>query len=297
MLWKIFCEERKYPGMWQRWFLNQCVGVGWHVKEGCPLRGPITNIELKSGWAKCRPRLLEMEVGDHIVVALKDHRVARIGQIVGKTIEDHEWTPLVPPSKTLPLGNIGRRILVRWDLTIGPDNRDLVVALPENSQFNRAELLPTISKVRSLNLAKLKAAMNESTNWVDMLGHFQYESALSGYIAAYPYRLEDGLLQHPSEKVREKVFEDRRRLDVLLIDREGRSVIVECKQHSPTKNDCKQLRHYLKKLKEETRTEVRGILVHGGSSKLRQDVAECAAMQPAIEVVRYRLDVDFSPCA
>ena len=28
-LWKIACQEDVYPGMWQRWFKNQCVAVGW----------------------------------------------------------------------------------------------------------------------------------------------------------------------------------------------------------------------------------------------------------------------------
>jgi hypothetical protein len=29
ILWKFHCMEDTYPGMWPRWFLNQCVGVGW----------------------------------------------------------------------------------------------------------------------------------------------------------------------------------------------------------------------------------------------------------------------------
>lgn len=82
-LWKILCEEDVYPGMWQRWFMNQCVGVGWPVEEGFPLRGEVNNDEFRHGWSRCRNRLLEMTIGDHIVVALKDHRVARVGQITG----------------------------------------------------------------------------------------------------------------------------------------------------------------------------------------------------------------------
>ena len=26
-LWKFYCMEDTYPGMWPRWFLHQCVGV------------------------------------------------------------------------------------------------------------------------------------------------------------------------------------------------------------------------------------------------------------------------------
>jgi len=53
---------------------------------------------------------------------------------------------------------------------------------------------------------------------------------MSGHKAAYPHRLDDGFLQHPSEKVRERVFGDQWRLDVILIDRNNVPVIVECKQ-------------------------------------------------------------------
>src|SRR5258708_11696625 len=35
---------------------------------------------------------------------------------------------LVPASRDLPSGEMGRRLLVRWDLTVGPDSRDMVVA-------------------------------------------------------------------------------------------------------------------------------------------------------------------------
>lgn len=298
-LWKIMCEENRYPGMWQRWYLNQCVGVGWHVQEGYPLRGEVArNAEYRSGWARCRNLMLRMTVGDNIVVTLADSRVARVGQITGFAIEDSEWNPLVPVSRMLPLGQIGRRILVRWDLTAGPDDRDLVVLLPEGDRFPRQELRPTLAEICSMTLDQLVSVMNDSTNWVGLLGRFGYERSLSDYIAAYPYRLEDGLLQHPSERLRERVLGERRvRTDVILLDREGRSVIVECKQYAPTQADCDQLRRYLKLLREETGSEVRGILVHGGSRKLRQDIAIYAAKSPAIEIVRYQLDVEFSPCS
>jgi hypothetical protein len=76
-------------------------------------------------------------------------------------------------------------------MTTGPDDRDLVVYLPEGHRFSGNELPPTISRVKSMSLDDLANAMNAPENWVDLLGHFGYESALSGYIAAYPYRLED----------------------------------------------------------------------------------------------------------
>ena len=120
------------------------------------------------------------------------------------------------------------------------------------------------------------------------------EKSLSDYVAAYPHRLEDGLLPHPNEKVRERVFSDRRRLDVLLLDREGLPVIVECKRYQITVDDVRQLQRYLKRLRAETRKRLRGILVHGGARKLRSEVRRAARVKPVVELVQFRVDVEFS---
>ena len=182
---------------------------------------------------------------------------------------------------------------MRWDLNVGPLNQDLVIALPANCRFSRGELRSTISKIRSQSIEKLKRVMNDQENWVGLISHFDYEVALSGYIAAYPHRLEDGLETHPNDRVRERVFRDRTRADLLLLDRSGRPVVVECKQGSPTVDNLKQLRHYLDLLKEETGEEGRGILVHGGSRNVRNDVLLQAKAKPVIEMVQHKLDVEF----
>jgi hypothetical protein len=44
---------------------------------------------------------------------------------------------------------------------------------------------------------------------------------------------------------------------------------------------------------EEDGQYPRGILVHGGSQKLTKAVREEASRKPAVEVVSYKLDVDF----
>src|SRR5260370_24699228 len=136
--------------------------------------------------------------------------------------------------------------------------------------------------------------MDDPANWVGLQGHFGYEEALSDYIALYPHRLEDGLLPHPSLKIREKVFRDRSRLDVLLIDKDGSAVIVECKQQSPTVKDVAQLRHYLGRFHRETGEKARGILVHGGARKLHRMVRSEAQKSPRVEIMQYKLDVDFA---
>lgn len=292
-LWKFYCTEDKYPGMWSRWFLNQCVGVGWWSDWGYTLEGE----SLDRAWAMARSALKQIQVGDYIIVALKNNRVGRIGEVTGKAVEDTDWNPLVPRSASVPDGEMGRRIFVRWDMTCGPESRDRVIALPEHTRFRPNEVRPAIYRVQSMSLDTLKAAMNDPINWVELWSHFDYERSLSGYIAAYPHRLEDGLLQHPSEKVRERVFGDQSRLDVILIDRNDIPVIVECKQGPPTLDNIAQLRHYMARLQEETEQEARGILVHGGARKLSPAIAREAAKSPAVELVSYNVAIDFSPCA
>jgi hypothetical protein len=287
--------EDEFPGLWQQWYRHQCVAVGWGPHRGLKLEGETSK---DGGWHTARAALHRINVGDFVIVALKGNRVGRLGQVTEKHVGDDEWDPLVPVSKHLPHGQMGRRVYVRWDLTCGPDDRDLIVALPESSRFTSGELRPTITEIRSQKIEKLRASMNDPANWVGLLSHFKYEQALSDYIAAYPHHLEDGLALYPNSKVRERVFTDRKRLDVLLLDRDGRPVIVECKQGAPTPDNLRQLRGYMKSLQQETgRDDVRGILVHGGSRNLRPEVAKEASRAPRVEIVQYRLQVEFAGSA
>lgn len=292
-LWKVACQEDVYPGMWQRWYKNQCVAVGWAAKWGFKLHGETDG---GRGWSTARNAIKEMQSGDYVVVALRGHRIGRLGEITAKAIEDTDWNPLVPPGPGVPDGEMGRRVLVRWDLTTGPDSPDLVVRLPPGNTFSNGELRPTVSRVQSRTLDAVRADMNDPANWLSLLGSFKYEKALSDYIANYPNRLEDGLLPHPNSKIRERVFKDQTRLDVLLIDKANRPVIVECKQHAPSIQDIAQLRHYMQLLQAETEQTPRGILVHGGAAKLPDPVMmEAFREPPPVEIVNYGLEVHFKP--
>jgi RecB family endonuclease NucS len=79
----------------------------------------------------------------------------------------------------------------------------------------------------------MEKAFHDERNWVSLVPGFASERALSEYISALPHLLEDGLVPYPSASARELVFPDRTRLDVLLLDRNGDVVIVECKQAHP----------------------------------------------------------------
>jgi hypothetical protein len=290
MFWKVACQEDIYPGMWQRWYKNQCVAVGWASEWGYNLRG---KTEGTRGWIAARNSLEQMQPGDYVVVALRGHRVGRIGQITSKAVEDADWNPLVPPGPGLPEGEMGRRILVRWDLATGPESQDLIVQLPTGRTLSNGELRPTVSRVQSQPIEAMRTTMNDEANWVSLLGNFRYEKALSDYIANYPNRLEDGLLAHPNSKIRERVFSDKSRLDILLMDKSNTAVIVECKQYAPTIRDLSQLRQYMQRYREEVGQKPRGILIHGGAAKLVNAVAEEARREPAVDIINYSLDVRF----
>jgi RecB family endonuclease NucS len=83
---------------------------------------------------------------------------------------------------------------------------------------------------------------------------------------------------------------------VILLDRNDRTVVVECKQGPPSAAAIDQLRRYLAYLKKEKGITARGILVHGGSKKLHAEVVEAADANPRIEVVQHRLAVGFARC-
>jgi hypothetical protein len=285
--------EQKYPGLWQRWFKHQCVAVGWYAKWGFRLDG---KTKYDRGWAVTRNALKQIQKDDWIVVQLKNHRVGRIGQVVSKEIEDDQWSPLVPPTRVDRDGEMGRRINLRWDLNVGPFDPDMVVKLPESKRLSSGSVRQTIAKIDRATFESMRDAMDDEFNWRNLLSKFRYEHSLSDYIAAYPHRLEDGLQPYPSEKVREKVFTDKTRSDVLLLDPNETPVVVECKQNTPEINDVQQLKKYMKHLRVATGKKPRGILVHGGSRKLRKEVRHEANQKPRIEVVQYALSVGFAQC-
>ena len=139
---RVFCMEDKYPGLWQRWFRHQCVAVGWCAEWGFKLEGKTKD---SRGWAVTRNALKRIQKGDWILVQLKRHRVGRIGQVVGKAIEDGQWNPLVPRTRAERDGEMGRRINVRWDLNVGPSDAEMVVELPRTRYLPSGLARPTIA--------------------------------------------------------------------------------------------------------------------------------------------------------
>jgi hypothetical protein len=296
--WKVYCMEDKYPGLWHTWFTQQVAAVGWAGKWGFSLRGRGHADDRAWSWA--RSGLLQMSCGDKLVVQLKHHRVGRVGIITGLQIEDSEWSPTVPPTREDPDGEQGRLIQVRWDLSSGLLVPNMVVALPEDARLAPGPATRvTVYELSAEQFGAIENATRDEENWVPVQLGFDRERWLSDHIAASPHELEAGLRPYPWASVREQVFDDRTRSDVLLLDREGCPVVVECKQDAPTLDNLRQLRGYMAKVEKLVRDRghsntVRGILVHGGPRRVHVEVRKAAAQEVAVELVRYVANVDFS---
>ena len=286
-LWKITCMEKEHPGLWRLWFKHQCVSVGWSVERGFRIKDE----KKDHGWSTAKNALQKIKKDDLIIVALPGCRIGRIGKVLEKKFGDEDWNPLIPGDSERKEGYMGRRIYVHWEMEHAPDSPDLVVQLPEGNMGRG-----TLTRVKKHPIKWFRKVIENRANWVGMVGRFGYEKALSDYIAHFPHRLKDGLEVHPNQQIREKVFDDASRADVLLIERENRkAVIVECKQESPKEEDVKQLRHYQKKYRKETGEQAKGILVHGGAITVDKKVWKLAKSSPQVEIFQYKLDVDFYP--
>lgn len=246
------------------------------------------------GMSAAKNACAAMRPGDKIAVQLLGNKVGRIGEIV--RVEADKWRPLIPISKQHRYGEMGRHILVRWDLLNGPPSSEHVIELPPEARFTPGIRRATICRMPPALYRRIAKVAKDRRYWVHYSPHvFAEEQAISDYLATYPEKLEDGLQPHPSREVREKVFPDKTRADVLLLDRAGKPVIVECKQGTPTKENVDQLRSYLRHGCREFGNYPRGILVHGGAGTLLPVVRRAIRKRPRIEVVRYSLAVGLHP--
>jgi hypothetical protein len=293
-LWKITCVENEIPGLWRKWLMHQCVTVGYPPAYGLRMVGG----ETWRGWIVVRNALNKIKPDDLIVVALPGRRVGRIGKVLSKFID--RWEPLVVGDKRYKKGEEqGRRIFVRWEHEFGaPDAPDLVAQLPASVDMGRGAL----TRVNHHKIEWFREVIANQANWVRLIGLFGYERSLSEYIASYPYMLKSGLVPYtsqriPIKKIREYVFEDGSRADVLLRDRDTKPVIVECKQESPDEEAIGQVRRYIKRLKDKTGEQASGILVHGGAGIVDKKVWIEAKKFPRVEIIHYDLKVDFLPSA
>ena len=289
--WRVMCQTNDYPGQWQAWFREQVCAVGWPSEAGYLL--DIKQPARSQAWSTARNALKEMQIGHRIVAMLPGGRVGRMGEIVRLEVEDHQWDPIVRPGPELPHGENGRRIIVRWDLTIGPIDPGMIVRLPRGLRDNGQA---AISRITFGKLKLFKTACADKANWEPVHGAFKFERALSDYIAMHPHRLEDGLSPNASvPTIREWVVSPSNRIDVVLEDASGTPVLVECKQDGATEACVEQLVRYLNEVVAlyPQWGRPRGILVHGGARNVAPAVRHLAEGK-GITLVHHELRVDFS---
>lgn len=250
-------------------------------------------------WRRTRTYLKKVEVGDEIVVHLPGNRAARIGMVTAAKVRDEEWNPLVKPSKGRPGGEKGRRLEVRWRADAGPQEPDLVVQFPPRILGSATR--STISPLTPTQFRKILKLMQDPSGWVGLAKRVGHEVMLSDFIVTVPQHLEDGLTALPDQKLREKVFADGSRSDLLLQDRDEQPVVVECKRGSIEPAHVDQLVRYLKRTRKEIGKTPRGFLVHGGARKLtdsvRRRVRAARKKGWIIEVLQYEFNVRFGSCS
>lgn len=296
--WRIHCHIGHHPGQWQFWFREQCCAVGWPPSEWNGRKQDGWSIDARypgeKDFTTTMNSLRRMRRDDWIVATLPGHRVGRLGRVVGLAVEDEDWNPIVRPTTAAGFGENGRRILVRWELTTGPADPSRVVLLPPSARFNAGEIRGTIRSIPIDRLDIVRDAMNDESNWVSLSAAFNLETALSGYIAVHPHRLEDGMIGYPSLPTTELRFPDGTRADVVLQDRDGRIVVVECKQGAPSEAALRQVDGYRQHLRDRLPDyqEPRAMIVHGGSRRVASAVA-AEASRLNIELVYFELQVNF----
>lgn len=297
--WRVHCHIGHHPGQWQFWFREQCCALGWpppsdENPEGFTLEGG----RWEKGWADARSAFSAMRPGDGIVATLPNHRVGRLGSIYCLEVEDKQWKPIVGKSKEHLNGENGRRILVRWNLSVGPSDPGKVVTLPEYARLPLWLRQGTVKELPEEAFESIELAMLDEANWTGLNGGFNHEKALSSYLAANPHRIEDGLIAHPAVKNEELTFDDGTRADVVLQDRRGRAVIVECKQGAAESSHVDQVQrygnHWAKRYPEEAYPRL--VVVHGGSRRVRADVSDYAKLK-GVSLVHHELRVDFNTSA
>lgn len=295
--WRVMCQTNHHPGQWQSWFIEQCCAVGWPPpSRGNGFNGyefDLSKPTVNKAWATARNALHEMQPGHFVVATLPNGRVGRVGEIVRLAATDGQWNPIVKASGEYPVGENGRRILVRWDLTRGPRDANMVTKLPAGLRDNG---IAAVSRLTPRRYAEILEAMGSPENWEPLYGTFAAEAALSDYIAVHPYRLEDGMRTHAAApKIREWAIAPGCRIDVMLQDADGRSVVVECKQGGASTLHLDQVCRYLVEIRARYPQwgEPRGVIVHGGSRHVAPELRD-RARATQVEFIHHDLRVDFS---
>src|SRR5271157_3730211 len=112
--WIVICPEPSVRGgVWNRWYRECCVAVGWYP----PTWSFEGEGETTGGWPYVRNRLREIRVGDKVIPFLLKWRIGPVGIVREVKVADADWNPTVQKGDYggSEEYELGRRILVTWE--------------------------------------------------------------------------------------------------------------------------------------------------------------------------------------
>lgn len=245
--WIVICPEPHVQGgVWQRWYTEGCVAVGWPPPEYS-----LDGLTDSAGWKWTRERLKQIQVGDKVIPFLLRWRIGPVGTVTEVRVADHEWNPTVEAGKYALNPNVpelGRRILVNWEREgMPPEGR--VGVVPLSLRPKKALALHAMEELSKEDFDRLAPILSDTSNWeeilrqeiipasvissedreaVDLAGLSVLERDLQKFLTRNLHTVEPGLRANPEYQL-EGLITDVGILDLLCQDAYGNWVVIELK--------------------------------------------------------------------
>ena len=164
--WIVICPVERMQGdlLWERWFEEKCVAVGFPPPE-CSFDRPAGVGGWKEkGWVFAKNRLTEMKVGDKVIAFAGNWRIGPVGTVTAIRVSDDEWNPTIRREELLrthdrkgrPNSLVGRRIEVEWDTQT--DGK--LVAIPADLRTKRPLARHTIERLSIERFTELRTVVS-----------------------------------------------------------------------------------------------------------------------------------------
>lgn len=283
--WIVICPEPSVRGgVWRRWYRENCVAVGW----GPPIWSYEGGGEITPGWRFVRNRLMEIEPGDKVIPFLLKWRIGPIGTVREMAVADSDWNPTVKGGDYGEEPELGRRILVTWEVN-GMPPEGMVATVPAGQRpGGRAPLARhTIEELPDEQFENLRSVLAAKENWSELgtlparnesdgeTGESEVpppppppaalsllERDLQKFLSRNLDTIERGLRPDPSYQLEEYTI-DVGRIDLLCKDARDNWVVVELKADWAGDDAVGQILGYMSWVRENlpNGANVRGILV------------------------------------
>jgi hypothetical protein len=164
--WIVICPVPKVQGdVWALWYRENCVAAGW-PPPNWSLDGPSQEV----GWIYARNRLKEIRPGDKVIPFLLKWRIGPVGTVKEVRVADAQWEKTV--EKHCYIGStqesdLGRRILVTWELTDMPPEGKCALVPPDQRPPGWLAK-HTIESLPVEEFQRLRAVVSNPSNWIDL---------------------------------------------------------------------------------------------------------------------------------